>query len=188
MTNEIKCLRDAGGVGQIEFSGKNGGVCRYEYASKVPLKADCIETTNWFSITELDEKGEVVYQNSWITDLAVTAKNVVQLAKAARSRWKIENEGFNTLKNQGYHIEHNFGHGKENLSFVLFLLNLFAFFIHEILEMCDKLFQKVKEKVGSRYALWEKIRTLVNSLVIPDWDTLLHLLLKKRYQLVIQAL
>ncbi len=188
MMDEIKCLREIGGVGKIEFAGKNGGVCRYEYASKVPLKADCKETTNWFSYVEIDKTGKIVYQNSWVTDLSVTAKNVVGLVKAARSRWKIENEGFNTLKNQGYHVEHNFGHGKKNLSFILFLLNLCAFFIHEILEFCDKLFQKVKEKLGARYAIWERIRSLFNSVILPDWNTLLHLILKKRFQIVIQPI
>jgi hypothetical protein len=28
------------------------------------------------------------------------------LVKGGRARWKIENEAFNTLKNQGYHLEH----------------------------------------------------------------------------------
>jgi hypothetical protein len=28
------------------------------------------------------------------------------MVRGARARWKIENETFNTLKNQGYHIEH----------------------------------------------------------------------------------
>jgi hypothetical protein len=41
--------------------------------------------------------------------------NIVMLVKGGRARWKIENETFNTLKNQGYHIEHNFGHGQHNL-------------------------------------------------------------------------
>ena len=30
----------------------------------------------------------------------------------------VENETFNTLKNQGYQLEHNFGHGTKNLSTV----------------------------------------------------------------------
>jgi hypothetical protein len=39
-----------------------------------------------------------------------------KLTCGGRARWKIENETFNTLKNQGYQFEHNFGHGKQNLS------------------------------------------------------------------------
>jgi hypothetical protein len=34
-----------------------------------------------------------------------------------------DNETFNTLKNQGYHIEHNYGHGEKNLSMMFFMLN-----------------------------------------------------------------
>ena len=56
-------------------------------------------------------KAGKTYENAWVTDLTPTSANIVQLVRAARARWKIENEGFNTLKNQGYHLEHNFGHG-----------------------------------------------------------------------------
>ena len=38
---------------------------------------------------------------SWITDLAVTPVTVMPLMRYGRVRWKIENETFNTLKNQG---------------------------------------------------------------------------------------
>ena len=39
--------------------------------------------------------------------------------RAGRSRWKVENETFNTLKNLGYNLEHNYGHGKQHLATVL---------------------------------------------------------------------
>ena len=39
---------------------------------------------------------------------------------AAWGSWKIENEGFNTLKNHGYHLKHNFGHGQQHLSEAFF--------------------------------------------------------------------
>jgi len=41
---------------------------------------------------------------------------VAQVAQAGRGRWKIENENNNVLKTKGYHLEHNFGHGKQYLS------------------------------------------------------------------------
>ena len=44
---------------------------------------------------------------------------------AAEHALKIENETFNTLKNQGYNFEHNYGHGNENLS-VFFALLMIA--------------------------------------------------------------
>lgn len=41
-----------------------------------------------------------------ITSLPVNQKNVVQTSQTGRLRWKVENEGFNTLKNGGYGMEH----------------------------------------------------------------------------------
>ena len=58
-----------------------------------------------------------------------------QLAACGRARWKIENEGFNVLKTNGYNLEHNFGHGKRNLSMVLAILNLLAFACHTVCEL-----------------------------------------------------
>jgi hypothetical protein len=64
------------------------------------------------------------------------------ITRGGRARWKIENESYNTLKNQGYHLEHNFGHGRQYLSEALFLLNLLAFFFHQIFELLDGLYQQ----------------------------------------------
>jgi hypothetical protein len=44
---------------------------------------------------------------AWVTDLTITEENAPTLVAGGRARWKIENETFNTLKNQGYHFEHN---------------------------------------------------------------------------------
>jgi len=128
----------------------------------------------------INSAGKITYQNSWVTSLRVTAKNVEELTAAGRSRWKIENEGFNTLKNQGYHIEHSFGHGKMHLSFNLFLLNVLAFTIHEILSLTDKLFQRVREKCGARFALWEQIRVLFRTILFQGWKAFFDFMLDPR--------
>ena len=54
------------------------------------------------------EADKVTYRNTWITDFIVSPDNIKKLVEGGRARWSIENEGFNTLKNNGYHIEHNF--------------------------------------------------------------------------------
>ena len=59
--------------------------------------------------------------------------------RAGRARWKIENETFNTLKNQDYCFEHNFGHGEKNLSTVFAFLMMLAFLIDQIQQRCCKL-------------------------------------------------
>ncbi len=74
--------------------------------------------------------------------MEITEENVAHLVRGARARWKIENEGFNTLKNHGYHLEHNFGH--EYLSEAFFVLNLLAFFAHQIMLLVDGMYQKAR--------------------------------------------
>ena len=97
-------------------------------------------------------------------------KNVKELVKIGRCRWKIENETFNTLKNQGYHIEHNFGHGQKHLSFNFFLLNLLAFFMHQIFELTYAVYQELRKKFGSKKNLWDHLRTALYLIVFPDID------------------
>jgi len=94
-------------------------------------------------------KKKITATHSWITDLRVTEDNVEKLVKGGRSRWKIENECFNTLKNQGYHLEHNYGHGEKNLSYNFYLLTLLAFYFHQIFELTDKLYKANRAKFGS---------------------------------------
>ena len=105
---------------------------RYRWLCDVPLRGDADAiTVNWFAPDILNAAGETTYRNSFITDLPVTSDTVAELAACGRARWKIENESFNTLKTKGYHLEHNFGHGKANLAAVLASLNLLALTIHQ---------------------------------------------------------
>lgn len=110
---------------------------------------------------------------SWVTDLEVNSDNVVLFTRGAKSRWKIENECFNTLKNQGYHLEHNYGHGEKHLAFNFYLLTLLAFLFHQIFELCDTAFQASRAKAGSKRNLWVKLRTFVSSALFESWEQLL---------------
>jgi hypothetical protein len=100
---------------------------------------------------------------TWVTDLQMTVKNVPQVARAGRARWRIENEAFNTLKNQGYHFEHNFGHGEKNLAVVMSFLMMLAFLIDQVQQKCNPLFRAAWEKKGPKCALWEAMRNLFAS-------------------------
>jgi len=97
---------------------------------------------------------------SWVTDFSVTTANVFQIMRAGRARWKVENETFNTLKNQGYHFEHNFGHGTKNLSVVFAMLMMLAFLVDQTQQLSSKLFQSVLNKEACRIRLWEHMRAL----------------------------
>jgi hypothetical protein len=96
---------------------------------------------NWLAITLTNAKGEVTYRNSFVTNLPVTETNVAELTTAGRARWQIENGTFNVVKTTDYNLEHNFGHGKNNLAAVLATLNLLAFTFHPMAEMTEDFWQ-----------------------------------------------
>jgi hypothetical protein len=114
---------------------------------------------------------------SWITNIEVTEKNAFQLAEGGRARWKIENETFNTLKNQGYHFEHNFGHGHVNLSVILALLMMLAFLCDQIQECTCPVFQAALARKGRKQYFWESIRAHFSILRIHSWTQMLLALL-----------
>ena len=93
--------------------------------------------------------------------------------RAARARWKIENEGFNALKNEGYNLTHNWGHVNGE-SFNFYLLTLLAFYMHQILDMTDALFQQCRTMARAAYALWDELRVLFNRFLYDSWEALLH--------------
>ena len=86
----------------------------------------------WEIVPQKDGSTKSQYYGKWITDIKITVENAKTILDAARARWKIENECFNTLKNHGYEIEHNYGHGEKNLSFNFYVFTLLAFFMHQI--------------------------------------------------------
>jgi hypothetical protein len=100
---------------------------------------------------------------SWVTDFEITQENAYILMRGGRARWKIENETFNTLKNQGYHFEHNFGLGKKHLSEVFVMLMMLAFLLDQIQQLCSPLFQAAWQRAGSKRALWDEQRHLFHS-------------------------
>ena len=102
----------------------------------------------------------------------MTPTELMSLMRAGRARWKIENETFNTLKNQGYHFEHNFGHGYQHLSTVFATLMMLAFLIDQIQQRCCGLFQQAQEKAKRKRYFWEKVRGLFQHYLLQDWETL----------------
>ncbi len=154
--------------------GKQRLIHRYRWLGEVPLRAgkDAL-LVNWFQIEILNAAGEVTYRNSFVTDLPVGPDNVVELAAAGRARWKIENETFNVLKNNGYNLEHSFGHGQQNLAAILATLNLLAFAIHTVCDIGDDLWRAARQKLGPRYNFFTKLATITAYLIFPSWDDLL---------------
>jgi hypothetical protein len=109
---------------------------------------------------------------TWVTDIPITPDNAYDLMRGGRARWKIENETFNTLKNQGYHFEHNYGHGQQHLSVVFALLMMLAFLVDQVQQIACPLFQAVLQKEGCRMRMWEHVRALFYSL---EFDSMAQL-------------
>ncbi|NOT59758.1 MAG: transposase, partial [Acidobacteria bacterium] len=126
----------------------------------------------------------IVKRWTWITNLPLTARSVERVMRAGRSRWHIENETFNTLKNQGYHFEHNYGHGAKNLATVLALLMLLAFLVDQIQQRCSATFRQVWRELKTKAKLWDSLRSLFRVLVFDSMAALFrHLASLYRLQL-----
>jgi hypothetical protein len=138
---------------------KTGLRHRFRFVRDVPLnEANGDLRVNFLECWEWNR--DQVQHFSWVTDLRVTKGTVYQLMRGGRARWRIENETFNTLKNQGYHFEHNYGHGYQHLSVIFAVLMMLAFLVDQVQQLCCPLFQAVWAKLGSKRRLWEKMRAL----------------------------
>ena len=154
---------------------------RYTYINQVPLNGqESAPLVNYIHYELTNEKGKVTYRNSWVTNHEINDSNAAKLAKAGRCRWKIENECFNTLKNQGYYLEHNFGHGNKHLSHNMYLLTLLAFFFHQIFELTDPAYQRCRSTTCSKRFLWETFRTLIRFFIFDSWNDVMLKLMKDR--------
>ena len=99
--------------------------------------------------------------------------------RGGRARWKLENETFNTLKNQGYEFEHNYGHGYKNLSTIFAMLMLLAFFIDQTQSISCTVFNAAKDKIKRKSYLWERIRNIFQLFLIESWEELFSYIIHK---------
>ena len=144
-----------------------------KYYTNVPLNdAHHDYRVNVIDHTEIQASGKQQHF-SWVTNLSINDDNVYRLMRAARSRWRIENETFNTLKNQGYHFEHNFGHGKKNLCSVMTMLMLLAFLIDQVQALCCKHYVKAQKHVGAFKLLFQTLCSLIRFAVWEGFEQLL---------------
>jgi hypothetical protein len=155
---------EADQVGKLEVTDPETGIQHsYLFAHGVSLnEANHQVQVNVLHYVQTDPDG-TSHEWTWVTDLKLTVDNVPHVARAGRARWRIANETFNTLKNQGYHFEHNYGHGEKNLAVVLALLMMLAFLIDQVQQKSNPLFRAAWKKKGPKCALWEAMRNLFAS-------------------------
>lgn len=161
------------------WTGKERRTLSYRYANDITLKdsQDSIRV-NWVELTITNAEGKILFRNSYVTSYLLSEKNVAEAVEAARCRWKIENEGFNTLKTKGYHFEHNFGHGKQYLSQTLLSLNILAFLFHTVLELLDERCALLRKSLPRRDTFFQHIAALTQYLCFASWQSLLWFMLR----------
>jgi hypothetical protein len=93
-----------------------------------------------------EQKGEVTYWNSGITNHELNSGTVRTIADCGRARWKIEHEHNNGLKHHGYNLEHHFGHGNE----LFCLLNQWACLFHGIQVLAEDEYRKAHASFGRK--------------------------------------
>jgi hypothetical protein len=148
---------------------------RYSWICDLPIR-DGVEAllVNWFDVTIVNPKGKTTYHSSFITNLTPSRENIVELVACARARWKIENETFNVLKNNGYHLEHNFGHGCQTLSAMLVTFNLLAFSMHNACDAVAALWQQAREVCGTRSRLFIHLWNITIYHAFQTWNSLMR--------------
>lgn len=158
---------------------KNGLLHRFRYANDLPLNSDNRDVrVNFLEYWQEDPTGKKRGRHfSWITDFKLTKVSVYPVMRMGRSRWKIENETFNTLKNQGYNFEHNYGHGNNSLCTVLALLMMLAFWVDQIQQGWNEFFKAAWDKAQTKVALWEKVRGKFNEFVVASMEVIYLLII-----------
>jgi hypothetical protein len=175
----LQTLDEAGQMQVLTLHDPTTGILHhFRFCNGAPLnESNPDELVNVLEYWELHRDGKVQYF-SWITDFFLTPENVWDIMRGGRARWKIENETFNTLKNQGYHLEHNYGHGEQNLSVVLALLMMLAFLVDQVQQACCPLFQAAWNKMKTKCHLWEEIRTAFHAFRFDSMTELLTALIR----------
>lgn len=166
---------------EIEIK-KEGIKHTFRYVNAVPLNDEHYDyRVNVLEYWEEKPNGDKKYF-SWVTSFEITPDNVFELMRAGRARWKIENETFNTLKNNGYNFLHNYGHGNDNLCSVMTMLMLLAFLIDQVQMLCCSLRKKLKEKYRTWYGVFEKVRAMFQMIVWDSWLQFYEFLLNPEAQ------
>ncbi len=162
----------------------------YRFLNAVPLRdGDDALKVNWCEIiirqkrsnddSNSDDEGwKVTYKNAFATNFQITKKNVKGIATDGRGRWKVENENNNVLKTKGYHLEHNFGHGKKNLAALFLAYNILAFLVHTILEIVDEIYKEIRHTLPSRQTFFNDVRALTRYIYFDGWKALMNFMIK----------
>lgn len=128
------------------------GLCRekgtgafYNGVEKITGKTETFNVLEYrYEKTEKQERVPVCFL--WVTNLKVTEKNLEEMIRMGRNRWKIENEGFNKQKNGIYKIEH-LNSRNTNAMKNHYLLTQIADILMQMYLACNKLAREIKQSI-----------------------------------------
>jgi hypothetical protein len=170
-------LAKLGAVDEVTLRHWNGRFHEqrhHRFVNARPLRAgeDAL-SVNWCEVTITQaETGERLYTNTFATSFLITPDNIAEIVAAGRARWKVDNENHKVLKRYGYHLEHNFGHGQAHLAAFLVTLNLLAFLVHTVLHLTHRLYQLLRQALGTRQTFFQDLRTLLRYHHFASWQHL----------------
>ncbi len=159
---QVQQLAERGLAEEFKAVGSDGVHRRYQLARNVPLNASHPDVrVDFLDVWEPAPQGKQ-RRFTFIFDplLGICREQAERWMQGGRARWKIENETFNTLKNHGYHFEHNYGHGHQNLSTVLAMVMMLAFLVDQTQQLGCPQFGAAWNRCISKRALWERMRAI----------------------------
>ena len=160
-----------GDVAEFEVKDAAQVIRGYRFINQLPLNDSHPDLL--VNVLEFWEViGERVQNFSWVTDMLLTTDTVEAVMRGGRVRWHIENATFNTLKNQGYHLEDNDGHGQQYLASVFGCLTFLAFLVDQLQAWGCDLFQQARQARRTLTSLWDQMRALFTSYFIASWAVL----------------
>lgn len=179
---EVALLEKIGAVTHLTFrhwTGRHYQLWDCRYVNQVPLRTGRdVLAINFCEVRITDPTTQaLIYHNGFGTNHLITNDTLKPILQAGRARWKDENENHNTLKNHGYHLEHNFGHGQHHLASVLIVLNVLAFLCHTVMDLTSEKYRLIRTELGARMTFFDDFRTLMRYFPFESWEALLDFML-----------
>jgi hypothetical protein len=181
----FEARKQRGQVHSKKTTDKDGTTHRFWYANNFALNDSSGDVRVNVLFYEEEKKDGTIKKFSWATSLKLSWRNVQQVMRAGRSRWKIENEIFNTLKNQGYHFEHNFGHGFKYLHTFFAYLMLLAFQTDQIFQRCSRLFNRIRVKAKTNLKLWGVVKSIFTTTIVYSFKEL-YIILAREFRVQLE--
>jgi hypothetical protein len=174
----VETARNGGELGIIRQKIREGKTWieeTYEFMNEVPIRdGDDAMLVGFVQLTAREKGSEkIIRRQAFVTNVKLTEKNCVRITTFGRRKWRVENEGNNTLKNLGYCLEHSFGHGKKNLSAIFVMLMLLALMMHAVLALVNQEgFAAMRKAYETLRACMEAIRNVFKLVSCSTWELL----------------